>query len=117
MANNTAFQAMGTTYAVNASNVTQTIVITPSGPCNQVMISNTGATSTGGNDVFCVFSQSSTVTATFPTPGNPQIGLFVNAGNQKVFTVPFQFSTNTPLYVALIANGSVPTYITPGEGL
>jgi hypothetical protein len=115
MANNIAFQAMGKTYQANATTTSQRITITADSPCNQLLVSSHEAAS--GKAVYFVVSSNSSVTCVAPTAGNPQNSLLVSPGNQIVYTVPVQFSSN-PLYIAFITESATgEAYFTPGEGM
>lgn len=115
MANNIAFQSMGKTYKANVTTSTQTITITPDGPCNQVMVAN-HQSSQGGQPVYFNISNLANVTATVPTAGSPTYCLVSVPGTLKAFTVPFQFSPSNPLYIAFIGEGTSECYFTAGEG-
>ena len=115
MANNIAFQAMGKTYQANATTTSQRITITADSPCNQLLVSNHEAAN--GKAVYFVVSSNSSVTCVAPIAGSPQYSLLVTPGNQIVYTVPVQFSSN-PLYLAFITeSGTGEAYFTPGEGM
>lgn len=116
MANNTAFQAAGKTYKANVTTVSQTITITPDGPCNQVCVAN-HESSQGGQPVYFNISNSSSVTCAVPANGTPTYCLVSVPGTIKTFTVPYQFSPSAPLYVAFIGEATSECYFTPGEGL
>lgn len=117
MANNIAFQACSKTYQANATTTSQTITITPDGPCNQVLVSSHESTQ-GGKPVYFRVSNQSNVTVTIPTPGNPQYCLVAVPGSCKVFTVPFQFAPSAPLYIAFATESTTSEcYFTAGEGL
>ena len=109
----TAFQAMSKTYKANVTISSQTITITPDGPCNQVLVTNTDAT----NEVYFLISNAANVTVTIPAAGTPQYCLVSLPKNSKVFTVPYQFSPSAPLYVAFIGNATSTCFLTAGEGL
>ena len=116
MANNIAFQAMGQTYKANVAITTQTITITPDGPCSQVCVAN-HQSSQGGQPVYFRVSNLANVTVSVPAAGAPAYCLVSVPGTIKTFTVPFQFSPTNPLYVAFIGEGTSECYFTPGEGL
>lgn len=118
MANNIAFQAAGKTYQANATTTSQTITITPDGPCNQLLVASHEATNGTGKAVYFRISAASNVTVTAPGPGSPQYALVAVPCTTKIFTVPFQFSPSVPLYIAFISeSGTAEAYFTPGEGL
>ena len=118
MSSVTAFQAMSQTYKANVTTSTQTITITPDGPCNQVCVANHQSPQ-GGQPVYFNISNQSNVTVTVPTGSgaNASYCLVSVPGTIKVFTVPYQFSPSAPLYIAFIGEGSSECYFTPGEGL
>jgi hypothetical protein len=109
----TAFQAMSKTYKAAVTTSSQTITITPDGPCNQVIVTNTDAT----NEVYFLISNAANVTVTIPVAGTPQYCLVSLPKNSKVFTVPYQFSPSAPLYVAVIGGATSTCFFTAGEGL
>ena len=117
MANNIAFQAMGKTYKANVTITSQVITITPDSPCNQICVANHQPTGSGGQPVYFNVSSNASVTAVAPANASPQYALVSVPGTIKVFTVPYQFSPSTPLYVAFIGEASSECYFTPGEGL
>ena len=118
MANNIPFQVAGKTYQANATTTSQTITITPDGPCNQLLVASHEATGGTGKPVYFRVSSSSNVTVTAPGPGSPQYALLAAPCTIKAYTVPFQFSPTVPLYVAFITeSGTAECYFTPGEGL
>ena len=117
MANNIAFQACSKTYQANATTTSQTITITPDGPCNQVMVQSHESSSSSKAVYFRVSNQSN-VTVTVPTPENPQYSLLAVPNSTRVFTVPYQFSPSAPLYIAFIAEtATAECYFIAGEGL
>ena len=116
MANNIPFQAMGKTYKANATTASQTVTITPDGPCNQICVSNHQPTGSGGQPVYFLVSANSAVTVTAPANASPQYALVSVPGTVKVYTVPYQISS-TPIYVAFIGEAASECYFTPGEGL
>ena len=117
MANNISFQASGKTYQANATTTSQTITITPDGPCNQILVASHEATGGTGKPVYFRVSNLSNVTVTAPSAGNPQYALVAAPCTIKTYTVPFQFSPTNPLYVAFITeSGTAECYLTPGEG-
>ena len=116
MSSVTAFQAMSQTYKANVTTSTQTITITPDGPCNQVCVAN-HQSSQGGQPVYFRISNQSSVTVAVPTAGTPSYCLVSVPGTIKTFTVPYQFSPSNPLYIAFIGEGTSECYFTAGEGL
>ena len=118
MANNISFQAAGKTYQANASTTSQTITITPDGPCNQLLVASHEPTGGTGKPVYFRISNASNVTVTAPSAGNPQYAFIAAPCTIKTYTVPFQFNPSNPLYVAFITEtGTAECYFTPGEGL
>jgi len=118
MANNIPFQASGKTYQASANTTSQTITITPDGPCNQILVTSHEATNGTGKAVYFRVSNQSNVTVTAPTAANAQYALVAVPSSVKAYTVPFQFSPSAPLYVAFIVEtGTAECYFTPGEGL
>ena len=117
MGNNIAFQAQGKTYKANVTTGSQTITITSDSPCNQLMVSNHQPTGTGGQPVYFVVSNLANVTVAAPSNASPQYALVSVPGTIKVFTVPYQFSPGTNMYIAFIGEGTSECYFTPGEGL
>jgi len=117
MANNIAFQACGKTYKANATTASQRITITADSPCNQLLVSS-HESPTSGKPVYFTVSANSSVVVVAPEAGTPQYSLVVSPGNQIVYTVPFQFSSSTPMYIAFITETTTgEAYFTPGEGL
>ena len=116
MSSVTAFQAMSQTYKANVTTSTQTITITPDGPCNQVCVANHQSPQ-GGQPVYFRISNLSNVTVAVPGAGTPSYCLVSVPGTIKVFTVPYQFSPSNPLYIAFIGEGTSECYFTAGEGL
>ena len=118
MANNIPFQAQSKTYQANATTTSQTITITPDGPCNQVLVASHESTGGTGKPVYFRVSNQSNVTVTAPTAGNPQYAFIAAPCTIKSYTVPFQFSPSAPLYIAFITeSGTAECYFTAGEGL
>ena len=116
MANNIAFQAMGKTYKAAATTTSQRINILADMPCNQLLVSS-HESSQGGQPVYFRIGDS-TVTAVAPTAGNPQYWYIAVPGQNKVITVPKQFTTTDGLYIAFITETTTAEcYFTPGEGL
>lgn len=118
MANNIPFQAAGKTFQVSANTTSQTVTITPDGPCNQLLVANHEATNGTGKALYFRVSQASNVTVTAPTAGSPQYAFVSVPSTIKSYTVPFQFSPSNPLYIAYITEtGTAEAYFTPGEGV
>jgi hypothetical protein len=117
MGNNIAFQAQGKTYKANVTTSSQTITITSDSPCNQLMVANHQPSGAGGQPVYFVVSNLSNVTASLPANGSPQYSLVSVPASMKVFTVPYQFTSGTNMYIAFIGEGASECYFTPGEGL
>jgi hypothetical protein len=116
MANNIAFQAQGKTYKANVTTSSQTITITADSPCNQICVANHQPTGSGGQPVYFTVSNLANVTCTVPANGAPSYALVSVPGTIKVFTVPFQISSNN-MYIAFIGEGTSECYFTPGEGV
>jgi len=117
MANNIPFQAQGKTYKANVTTGSQTITITADSPCNQLLVSNHQPTGTGGQPVYFNVSANASVTASVPTNGSPQYCLVSVPGTIKSYTIPYQFSNSTNMYIAFIGEGTSECYFTPGEGI
>jgi hypothetical protein len=121
MSNITAFQAMGKTYKANATTTTQTITIYADSPCNQLLVANHDPSGSGGFPTYFNVSSNASITCTAPSNGSAQYALVSVPGQNKVFTIPGQFTPNTAMYIAFItdvgATGAVQCYFTPGEGL
>ena len=117
MGNNIAFQAQGKTYKANVTTSSQTITVTSDSPCNQLCVANHQPASTGGEPVYFVVSNLSNVTVSVPGNASPQYSLVSVPGTLKVFTIPYQFSPNTSIYIAFIGEKASECYFTPGEGL
>jgi hypothetical protein len=117
MANNIAFQAMGKTYQANATTTSQRINILPDMTCNQLLVQSHENIAGTGKAVYFTIGNSS-VTCVAPTPGNPQYCFIAVPGQNKVFTVPKQFTPTDGLYIAFITeSGTAECYFTPGEGV
>lgn len=115
MANNIAFQPMGKTYQITASNVANTISITSDSPVNQYLVVSHEKTNGTGHPVYVRISATS-ANAALPT-SNGAYGIPIPPGHMFVFTGP-QCSNGTAIYVSAIAETDSPEiYITPGEGL
>jgi len=121
MANNIAFQAMGKTYKANTTTTSQTITVYADGPCNQLLVANHDPSGSGGFPTYFTISSNASITCTAPGNGSPQYALVSVPGQNKVFTIPQQFSNASPMYIAFVtdsgATGSIQCYFTPGEGL
>ena len=117
MANNIAFQAMGKTYKANATTTSQTVNILADVPCNQLLVSSHENTAGTGKPVYFTIGNSS-VTCVAPAAGAPQYAFVALPGQNKVYTVPKQFTATDGLYIAFITESSTAEcYFTPGEGL
>jgi hypothetical protein len=117
MGNNIAFQAQGKTYKANVTTSSQTITVTSDGPCNQLCVTNHQPTGATGFPVYFTVSNLSNVTATVPVAGTPAYALVSVPGSVKVYTIPYQFSAGTNMYIAFIGESVSECYFTPGEGL
>lgn len=116
MANNIAFQPMGKTYQVTASNAAaNTITISADSPVNQFLVISHEKTNGSGSPVYVRISATS-ANAAVPT-ANGAYGIPIPPGTHIVFTGP-QCSANTSVYFSAISETDSPEiYITPGEGL
>lgn len=117
MANNLAFQAQGKTYKANVTTASQRIAVTSDSPCNQVLVQNHQPTGTTGQPVYFLISNDANVTVSLPVAGTPSYCLVSIPASIKSFTVPFQFTASTPLYIAFIGEAASEAYFTPGEGM
>lgn len=117
MGNNIAFQAQGKTYKANVTTGSQTITVVSDSPCNQLLVANHQPTGAGGQPVYFTVSNQSNVTVTVPDNASPQYALVSVPGSLKVFTIPYQFSANTNMYIAFIGEAASECYFTPGEGV
>ena len=90
MANNIAFQACGKTSKAAVTTSSQTMTITPDGPCNQVLVANHENASTG-KPVYFRISNLSNVTVTAPSAGSPQYAFLMVPSTTRSYTVPWQF--------------------------
>ena len=87
MANNIAFQPMGKTYQVTASNVAaNTITVTANTPSNQYLVISHEKTGGTGHPVYIRISATS-ANAAVPD-GNGQYGIPIPPGTVVVFTGP-----------------------------
>lgn len=116
MANNLPFQAQGKTYKANVTTASQRVAITSDSPCNQICVANHEPSGNVGQPVYFVVSANASVTCTLPGNGSPQYALISVPASVKVYTVPYQFTSSTPLYVAFIGEAASECYFTPGEG-
>jgi len=116
MANNIPFHAQGKTYKANVTTGSQTITITSDSPCNQLLVSNHQPTGGAGQPVYFLVSPNANVTVNFPTNNSPQYALVSVPATIKAFTIPYQFSNSTPMYIAFIGEAASECYFTPGEG-
>ena len=115
MANNIAFQPMGSTYkvALPTANTAVTIEVTADSPSNQYLMQNHDA----ANKPVYVRVGTANVAATLPASGTPGNTLVVPANAKFVISGP-QSSTTKTVYVSAIAeHNNAEIYITPGEGL
>jgi hypothetical protein len=117
MANNIPFQAQGKTYKANVTTASQTITITADSPCNQLLVSNHQPSGATGQPVYFVVSSNASVTASLPTNGSPQYCLVSVPASVKSYTIPYQFSNSTNMYIAFIGEAASECYFTPGEGI
>jgi hypothetical protein len=117
MGNNIAFQAQGKTYKANVTTSSQTITVTSDSPCNQICVANHQPTGATGYPVYFTVSNLSNVAAVVPVNGTPAYALVSVPGTIKVFTIPYQFSPGTNMYIAFIGEAASECYFTPGEGL
>ena len=117
MANNIAFQAMGKTYKANTTTSSQTITVIADSPCNQICVANHQPTGATGYPVYFTVSNLSNVAASVPGNGAPSYALVSVPGTIKVFTIPYQFSPGTNIYIAFIGESASECYFTPGEGV
>jgi hypothetical protein len=115
--NSIAFQAQGKTYKANATTSSQTITITSDSPCNQLLVSNHQPTGGAGQPVYFTVSNLANVTCTAPANGVPSYALVSVPASTKVYTIPFQFSPNTNMYIAFIGAAASECFFTPGEGV
>lgn len=116
MANNIAFQPMGKTYQVTASNAAaNTITVTANTPSNQYLVVSHEKTNGTGHPVYVRISATSANAAVPDSSGD--YGIPIPPGAMKVFTGP-QCGPNTAVYFSAIAETDSPEiYVTPGEGL
>ncbi len=117
MSINSAFQAMGKTYKANATTITQTITVTPDGPCTKLLVANHQPTGSGGQPVYFLVSSNSSVTVTLPVAGTPSYCLVSVPGTTKVYQIPGGASASNPIYIAFIGEAASECYFTLGEGL
>ena len=116
MANNIAFQPMGKTYQVTASNTAaNTITITADSPVNQYLVVNHEKTNGTGHPVYVRISATNDNAAVHTSNGS--YGIPIPPGHMFVFTGP-QCGSGRNVYFSAIAETDSPeVYITPGEGL
>lgn len=113
MANNIAFQPMGKTYEVLATdaNTAVTIAVVADSPVQQYHIVNPSTTDT----VFVRISGSN-VDAAIPTDEG-EYGVAIPPFADRVLT-QYQSAPSANVYVSVIgANANALVYVTPGEGL
>jgi len=116
MANNIPFQAQGKTYKANVTTASQRITIYADSPCNQLLVANHQPTGGAGEPVYFVVSSNVSVTVTLPANNSPQYALVSVPASTKSYTIPYQFSNATPMYIAFIGEAASECYFTPGEG-
>jgi len=116
MANNIAFQAMGKTYQANATTTSQRIQILSDTNCRNLLVASHESSTTGKPVYFNIGN--SAVTCVVPTPGSPQSAYVAVPNQNRVLTVPKQFTPSDSLYIAFITeSGTAECYFTPGEGI
>lgn len=116
MANNIAFQPMGKTFQVVASNVAaNTIPITADSPVNQYLVISHEKTNGTGAPVYVRISSTSQ-NAAVPN-GSGAYGIPIPPGAHMVFSGPQCSPTKTVYFSAISETDSPEIYITPGEGL
>lgn len=118
MANNIAFQAMGKTVKLVASNVANTSPVYADSPVNQYLVVNHEKTNGTGFPVYIRISATNS-NAALPTGtgNNAAYSVPIPPGHMFVFTGP-QCSNSTPVYISVISENDEPElYVTPGEGL
>ena len=119
MANNIAFQPMGKTIQLVASNVAaNTVTISADSPVNQYLVVSHEKTNGTGNPVYIRISDSN-VAAVIPSGSgaNAAYSIPIPPGHMFVFSGP-QCSSTKNAYVSIISETGTPElYITPGEGL
>ena len=108
MANNIAFQPMGKTIQLTASNVANTTTIYADSPVNQYLVVSHEKTNGTGHPVYVRISDSQ---------ANAAYGIPIPPGAMFVFSAA-QCSSTKAAYVSVISETDNPElYITPGEGL
>ena len=115
MANNIAFQPMGSTYKISlpTANTAVTIQITSDSPSNQYLMGNHDA----ANKPVYIRVGTSNVAATLPNANTPGNTVLVPANCKFVISGP-QTNSGKVVYVSAIAeHNNAEVYITPGEGL
>ena len=113
MGNSIAFQACGRTYKANVTTSPQTITISSDSPCNQLYVC------VPGNASAVYLQVSSNVSANVTAPNNSTssyAAVFVPL-QQRVITIPQQFSNTTPMYISFVGDANTTAYLTPGDGL
>lgn len=115
MANNIAFQPMGSTFKIElpTANTAVTIAVTSDSPSNQYLLGNHDAT----NKPVYVRVGSANVTATLPASGTPGNTMMVPAHCKFVISGPQTNSGKTVFVSAIAEHNNAEVYITPGEGL
>lgn len=118
MANNIAFQPMGKTIQLTASNVANTTTIYADSPVNQYLVVSHEKTNGTGHPVYVRISDTQANAALPSGSGNnAAYGIPIPPGAMFVFTAA-QCSSTKAAYVSVIAEtGSPELYIIPGEGL
>lgn len=114
MANNIAFQAMGKTYHVTASNATVTnITVSADSPSNQYRIGNHS-----NQDAYVWISPSDNPTnVAIPVNGTPGYAYLIPKTSVQIITGP-QCSNSKSVQVSVMSENDGPeVYVTPGEGL
>lgn len=115
MANNIAFQAMGSTYKISlpVANTAVTIQVVSDSPSNQYLLGNHDAT----NKPVYARIGTSNVTATLPDANLAGNTVMVPANCKFVLTGP-QTNSGKVVFVSAIAeHNNAELYITPGEGI
>lgn len=116
MANNIAFQPMGKTYQVTASNAAaNTITVNANSWVNQYLIVSHEKTGGTGHPVYVRISATPANAAVPSATG--EYGIPIPPGSMFVFTGPQCSSNNSVYFSAISETGTPEIYITPGEGL
>jgi hypothetical protein len=115
VANNIAFQPMGSTYriALPTANTAVTVQLTATSPSNQYLLNNHDAT----NKPVFVRIGDSNVTAVAPISGTPGNTIPVPSSTKYVVSGPQSSLTKTVYVSAIAEHNNAEIYITPGEGL